>query len=59
VAENCDRPDLHEIAVRHSETTLMHQFREDGSTCHVVVYDPETGEELAKHTHQGWKDESM
>ena len=59
VAENCDRPDLHEIAVRHSETTMMHQFREDGSTCHVVVYDPETGEELAKHTHQGWKDESM
>lgn len=59
VAANCDRPDLHEIAVRHSETTMMHQFREDGSTCHVVVYDPETGEELAKHTHQGWKDESM
>lgn len=59
VAENCDRPDLREIAVRHSETTMMHQFREDGSTCHVVVYDPETGEELAKHTHQGWKDESM
>ena len=59
VAENCDRPDLYEIAFRHSETTMEHQFREDGSTCHVVVYDPETGEELAKHTHQGWKDESM
>ena len=59
VAENSGRPDLYEIAVRHAETTMMHQFREDGSTCHVVVYDPETGEELAKHTHQGWKDESM
>ena len=59
VAENCNRPDLYDIAFRHSETTMEHQFREDGSTCHVVVYDPETGEELAKHTHQGWKDESM
>lgn len=59
VAENCNRPDLYDIAFRHSETTMEHQFREDGSTCHVVVYDPETGEELAQHTHQGWKDESM
>lgn len=59
VASHCDRPDLYEIAFRHAETTMAHQFREDGSTCHVVVYDPQTGEELAKHTHQGWKDESM
>ena len=59
VAENCNRPDLYEMAFRHAETTMNHQFREDGSTCHVVVYDPLTGEELAKHTHQGWKDESM
>ena len=58
VAANCNRPDLYDIAFRHSETTMEHQFREDGSTCHVVVYDPETGEELARHTHQGWKDES-
>ena len=59
VAACCDRPDLYDIAFRHAETTMDHQFREDGSTCHVVVYDPVTGEELAKHTHQGWKDGSM
>ena len=26
VAENCDRPDLYQIAFRHAETTMEHQF---------------------------------
>lgn len=59
VAQNCDRPDLYEIAFRHAETTMKYQFRDDWSTYHVTVFDPDTGEFIAGHTHQGWKDETM
>lgn len=58
VAENADRPDLYDIAYRHAEVTMQHQFREDGSTYHVMVFDAEDGRFLEGHTHQGWKDES-
>lgn len=58
VAENCNRPDLYDIAFKHSETTMEHQFRDDYSTYHVAVYDPEDGHFISGHTHQGWKDES-
>ncbi len=59
VAELCDRKDLYDIAFKHAETTMKYQFREDGSTYHVMVFDPDSGEFLEGHTHQGWKDESM
>lgn len=58
VAENADRPDLYEIALRHAEVTMKNQFREDHSTCHVMVFDPSDGRFLAGYTHQGWKDDS-
>lgn len=47
-----------EIAIKHAETTLLHHFREDNSSYHVVDYNPETGEVQAKNTHQGFSDES-
>ncbi len=59
VAENCDRPDLYDAAFRHAEVTMNNQFREDYSTCHVMVFDPADGKLISRHTHQGWKDESM
>jgi len=59
VAELCDRKDLYDIAFRHAATTMKYQFREDWSTYHVMVFDPDSGEFLAGHTHQGWKDDSM
>lgn len=58
VAENADRPDLYAIAHRHAEVTMKHQFREDYSTYHVMVFDPSDGHFISGHTHQGWKDES-
>lgn len=58
VAENANRSDLYDIAFRHAEVTMQHQFREDGSTYHVMVFDAEDGHFLEGHTHQGWKDES-
>lgn len=48
-----------EMAVKHAETTMRNQFREDGSVCHVAVYDAATGTHLHNCNHQGFGDESM
>jgi rhamnogalacturonyl hydrolase YesR len=49
----------YDIAVRHADTTLKNHFREDGSTYHVVDYDPATGAVRASVTAQGYSDNSM
>lgn len=46
------------IALSHAETTLRNHFREDGSSWHVVSYNPETGEVEVRQTHQGYSDDS-
>nr|WP_187120662.1 MULTISPECIES: glycoside hydrolase family 88 protein [Bacteroides] len=46
------------IAVSHADKTLENHFREDGSSYHVVDYNPETGEVLKRCTAQGYSDES-
>lgn len=38
---------------------MKNQFREDYSTCHVVVYDTISGERIKQVTHQGYADSSM
>lgn len=42
------------IAVAHANTTLRNHFRPDGSTYHVIGYDPNSGEVIQRHTHQGY-----
>lgn len=46
------------IAVTHADTTLANHFRDDGSSYHVLEYDPQSGEVLEKRTAQGYNDES-
>ncbi len=46
------------IAVSHADKTLQNHFRSDGSSYHVVDYDPETGEVRSRQTAQGYADES-
>nr|WP_052662303.1 glycoside hydrolase family 88 protein [Bacteroides acidifaciens] len=46
------------IAVLHADKTLKNHFREDGSSYHVVDYNPETGEVLKRCTAQGYSDDS-
>lgn len=46
------------IAIAHANTTMQNHFRPDGSSYHVVDYDPETGEVLHRVTAQGFADES-
>ncbi len=42
-----------DISITHANTTLKNHFRPDGSSYHVVDYNPETGEVLRKATWQG------
>lgn len=46
------------IAINHADKTLENHFRDDGSSFHVVDYDPQTGEVLGKRTAQGYSDSS-
>ena len=47
-----------DIAIRHADVTLQNSFREDGSSYHVLNYNPQTGEVKEKKTRQGYSDES-
>ncbi|ADY53038.1 glycosyl hydrolase family 88 [Pseudopedobacter saltans DSM 12145] len=46
------------IAIQHANTTMKNHFRPDGSSYHVVDYNPETGEIAHRITAQGYADES-
>jgi hypothetical protein len=46
------------IAVSHAMRTMQEHFRPDGSSYHVVDFNPETGVVQARHTHQGFSHES-
>jgi len=46
------------IAVEHADNTLKNHFREDNSSYHVLGYAIQTGEILARNTHQGYADSS-
>lgn len=46
------------IAITHANTTMKNHFRPDGSSYHVIDYDPETGAVRNKVTAQGYADES-
>ena len=45
-------PRFREIATTHADTTLKNHFRPDGSSFHVVNYDPATGATRSRVTHQ-------
>ena len=58
VAEMFDEPNLLAVALSHADVTMKNHFREDGSSFHVVNYDPETGKPLSGETAQGYSDGS-
>lgn len=57
-AEEAGEPRYREIALRVAEMTVKHHVRADGSTHHVVDFDPDTGEAVRYTTHQGLGDDS-
>lgn len=49
---------LTQLAVDHATTTIQQFLRADGSTFHVVDFDPTSGDVRTKCTHQGFYDAS-
>ena len=58
-AENGGDPAWKDIAVTHADTTMRYNFRPDGTSYHVAVFDAETGAYRYSCTHQGYADDSM
>ena len=50
---------FYNIAVSHANTTMRNHFRDDGSSYHVVDYNPDDGSVIKRITHQGLFDESV
>lgn len=48
----------YEIAYNHANTCADYLVREDYSSYHTYLMNPETGEAVAGKTHQGYRDES-
>ncbi|KAH6695099.1 unsaturated glucuronyl hydrolase [Plectosphaerella plurivora] len=50
---------MHAAAKKHAETTRAYHINpEDNSTCHVVIFEPDTGAFRARITNQGFSDTS-
>lgn len=47
-------PRFRKIAVKHADTVIEHFIRDDGSSEHIVVFDPETGAPAEKLGGQGY-----
>ncbi len=48
----------YKAAYNHAVTTALHIVREDASTYHTYLMNPDTGEAVEGKTHQGFADES-
>jgi len=58
VAQHGGDPKLKEISLTHANSTLERHFRPDGSSYHVLDYDPVSSKLIRKLTWQGAADES-
>ena len=47
-------PRFSHVARAHADTTLKAFVRADGSVCHIVEFDPDTGARLREHGGQGY-----
>jgi len=57
-AKAANEPYYREVAIAHADTTLKNHFRPDGSSFHLVDYDPASGHVRARVTVQGNADAS-
>ena len=53
-AKNGGSADWRDMAHEHALTSMRDHVRADGSTFHVVDYDPDTGEPVGRRTNQGF-----
>ncbi|WP_141692475.1 glycoside hydrolase family 88 protein [Paenibacillus pectinilyticus] len=57
-SETTNDPRFRHIAVAHADTVLREFIRPDGSSHHIVVFDPETGERIEARGGQGYSPDS-
>ncbi len=57
-AKNGGDKSLYNLAVQHARTSQREHVRQDGSTFHVIDFDPNDGKVIQKKTHQGYSDAS-
>lgn len=53
-AQESGDPRFRHIAMNHADTALAAFIREDGSVCHIVEFDPETGKRVKSYGGQGY-----
>lgn len=51
-------PRYKHIATLHADTILQHGIREDGSVCHILSFDPDTGDFIESIGGQGYAPDS-
>ncbi len=52
-SEESGDPRFRQIAMMHADTVMEHFIRPDGSACHIVEFDPESGRMVRSHGGQG------
>jgi unsaturated chondroitin disaccharide hydrolase len=57
-ARAANEPRYRDIAIAHADTTLRKHFRADGSSYHLVDFDPQSGAVRSRVTVQGFADGS-
>ncbi len=57
-AKNGGNTQYTQMATSHALKTAQNHVRADGSTFHVVDYNPNTGAVISQYTHQGYSDSS-
>lgn len=53
-SEESGDPRFRRIAMLHADTIMKNFVRPDGSVCHIVEFDPETGERIRSYGGQGY-----
>ena len=57
-SEESGDPRFRQIAMMHADTVMENFIRPDGSVCHIVEFDPETGAMVKSHGGQGYAEGS-
>lgn len=53
-SEETGDPRFRQMAMMHADTVLANFIREDGSVCHIVEFDPDTGARVCDYGGQGY-----
>lgn len=57
-AEVSNDPRFRQVAMLHADTVMQNFVRPDGSVCHIVEFNPETGEMIKSYGGQGYAEGS-